>query len=174
MVYTANWGIIYHLPPIKGTRNNYWKKAFQLPNIHFVARVQCEVLGSACLLEIGWYCKIKPEGPDSVFILIRGDSWKRVQVTCLRTILCSANCWGEVGSSIQIWSSRTFFVCRICLGASWFFSLLFIPDTIWGDRDLSREAQFAQSWFHSPRKPLWKRRKKTHMCNKLAAVLKSS
>ena len=22
MVYTANWVIIYHLPPIKGTRNN--------------------------------------------------------------------------------------------------------------------------------------------------------
>ena len=94
MVYTANWGIIYHLPPIKGTRNNYWKKAFQLPNIHFVVRVKCEVLGSACLLEIGWYCNIKPEGPDSVFILIWGDSWKRVQVTCLRTTLCSANCWG--------------------------------------------------------------------------------
>ena len=24
MVYTANWVIIYHLPPIKGTRNNHW------------------------------------------------------------------------------------------------------------------------------------------------------
>ena len=24
MVYTANWVIIYHLPPIKGTRNSYW------------------------------------------------------------------------------------------------------------------------------------------------------
>ena len=25
MVYTANWVIIYHLPPIKGTRNSYWR-----------------------------------------------------------------------------------------------------------------------------------------------------
>ena len=24
MVYTANWGIIWYLPPIKGTRNNHW------------------------------------------------------------------------------------------------------------------------------------------------------
>ena len=24
MVYTANWGIIYHLPPIKGTRKLHW------------------------------------------------------------------------------------------------------------------------------------------------------
>ena len=24
MVYAANWVIIYHLPPIKGTRNSYW------------------------------------------------------------------------------------------------------------------------------------------------------
>ena len=24
MVYTGNWVIIYHLPPIKGTRNSYW------------------------------------------------------------------------------------------------------------------------------------------------------
>ena len=26
MVYTANWVIIWYLPPIKGTRNSYWKK----------------------------------------------------------------------------------------------------------------------------------------------------
>ena len=25
MVYTANWGIICHLPPFTGTRNNHWK-----------------------------------------------------------------------------------------------------------------------------------------------------
>ena len=25
MVYTANWVTIYHLPPIKGTRNSYWR-----------------------------------------------------------------------------------------------------------------------------------------------------
>ena len=24
MVYTSNWGIIWYLPPIKGTRNSYW------------------------------------------------------------------------------------------------------------------------------------------------------
>ena len=24
MVYTANWGIICYLPPVKGTRNNHW------------------------------------------------------------------------------------------------------------------------------------------------------
>ena len=24
MVYTANWGIICHLPPFRGTRNNHW------------------------------------------------------------------------------------------------------------------------------------------------------
>ena len=29
MVYTANWGIIYHLPPLKGTRNSYWKNPRQ-------------------------------------------------------------------------------------------------------------------------------------------------
>ena len=27
MVYTANWGNICHLRPIKGTRNSYWKKS---------------------------------------------------------------------------------------------------------------------------------------------------
>ena len=27
MVYTANWVIIYHLPPSKGTRNSYWNIA---------------------------------------------------------------------------------------------------------------------------------------------------
>ena len=26
MVYTANWGLIYHLPPIKGTRKLHWLK----------------------------------------------------------------------------------------------------------------------------------------------------
>ena len=25
MVYTANWGIICHLPPFRGTRNNHWR-----------------------------------------------------------------------------------------------------------------------------------------------------
>ena len=28
LVYTANWVIIYHLPPIKGTRNSYWFLGF--------------------------------------------------------------------------------------------------------------------------------------------------
>ncbi len=28
MVYTANWGIICHLPPFRGTRNNHWLICF--------------------------------------------------------------------------------------------------------------------------------------------------
>ena len=28
MVYTANWGIICDLPPVRGTRNNHWDKFF--------------------------------------------------------------------------------------------------------------------------------------------------
>ena len=34
MVYTANWVIIYHLPPIKGTRNSHWpNKSWLIPSI---------------------------------------------------------------------------------------------------------------------------------------------
>jgi len=29
VVYTANWVIIYHLPPIKGTRNSFWTHDFK-------------------------------------------------------------------------------------------------------------------------------------------------
>ena len=31
MVYTANWGIICYLPPIKGTRNSYWDHSQKNP-----------------------------------------------------------------------------------------------------------------------------------------------
>ena len=34
MVYTANWGIICHLPPFRGTRNNHWLLGHQV-GIHF-------------------------------------------------------------------------------------------------------------------------------------------
>ena len=26
MVYTANWGIIFYLPPFTGTKNNHWSE----------------------------------------------------------------------------------------------------------------------------------------------------
>ena len=30
MVYTANWGIICHLPPFRGTRNNHWINGWKM------------------------------------------------------------------------------------------------------------------------------------------------
>jgi len=59
VVYAANWVIIYHLPPIKGTRNSYWLLApidFLLIRWHRSRSLtrKCIPLDDACKRRLGW------------------------------------------------------------------------------------------------------------------------
>ena len=41
ILYTANWGIIWYLPPIKGTRNNHWTQDIARSRSHlYIKRFQ--------------------------------------------------------------------------------------------------------------------------------------
>ena len=78
MVYTANWVIIYHLPPFKGTRNScwnsFWRRSFFS---HFPWRVVwlvkwCQLfkgIDNLCDFptEVYRMCRVRDETPPSTY-----------------------------------------------------------------------------------------------------------
>ena len=117
MVYTANWGIICHLPPFTGTRNNHWCTVAQLD------KDTAWVWYSTLLLR---WAQVMPATFVIWNILTSWPNWTRSNGCCCR------NLSETLGKQVMLYV----YIIYIYINIFILYSLLFVETSFSGHCDL--------------------------------------